>query len=123
MLPAGINDLINTDEPSVGSIEARQIARFAEESPKELDVEKEADLSASTVDHEFESIILQAQGLEEITRETPSLKEMLGDVEQDLISKALGETAGNVSRCAKLLKMQRTTLIERIKKYDLQTTL
>jgi sigma-54 specific flagellar transcriptional regulator A len=44
----------------------------------------------------------------------------LSDVEQDIIQRALSETDGNVSRCAKLLRMQRTTLIERIKKYDLK---
>jgi sigma-54 specific flagellar transcriptional regulator A len=44
---------------------------------------------------------------------------MLSDIEQDLIQRALKESDGNVSRCAKLLRMQRTTLIERIKKYNL----
>jgi sigma-54 specific flagellar transcriptional regulator A len=44
---------------------------------------------------------------------------MLSDIEQGLIERALRESDGNVSRCAKLLRMQRTTLIERIKKYKL----
>ena len=77
--------------------------------------------SSSEVDPEFESIVMLAQGFGGFSEEQPSLKTMLGDIEQDLIVKALGEAGGNVSRCAKLLKMQRTTLIERIKKYDLQT--
>ena len=40
---------------------------------------------------------------------------MLSDIEEDIIEKALEDVNGNVSRCAKLLSMQRTTLIERIK--------
>lgn len=72
------------------------------------------------VDAEFESIVMLAQGYEDFRARDQSLKSMLSDIEQDLITRALAETGGNVSRCAKLLKMQRTTLIERIKKYELR---
>ena len=61
-----------------------------------------------------------AQGYEDFRAQGQSLKGMLSEIEQDLIARALEETGGNVSRCAKLLKMQRTTLIERIKKYELR---
>ena len=56
-----------------------------------------------------------AQGYEDFRSKGQSLKGMLSDMKQDLIARALAESGGNVSRCAKLLKMQRTTLIERIK--------
>ncbi|HCD28213.1 MAG TPA: sigma-54-dependent Fis family transcriptional regulator [Gammaproteobacteria bacterium] len=69
---------------------------------------------------EFESIVMMAQGFgSPIDEKNRSLKQILSRVEQDLITKALLETGGNVSQSAKLLRMQRTTLIERIKKYDL----
>ena len=71
-------------------------------------------------DREFESIIMRAQGFDDFRQQGQSLKGILSDVEQDIIQRALSETDGNVSRCAKLLRMQRTTLIERIKKYDLK---
>lgn len=71
-------------------------------------------------DGEFESIIMRAQGFDDFRQQGQSLKGILSDVEQDIIQRALNETDGNVSRCAKLLRMQRTTLIERIKKYDLK---
>lgn len=71
-------------------------------------------------DSEFESIIMRAQGFDDFRQQGQSLKGILSDVEQDIIQRALSETDGNVSRCAKLLRMQRTTLIERIKKYDLK---
>ena len=66
-----------------------------------------------------EELILLAQGLDLTPDERPSLKASLSSLEQNLIKKALDEADGNVSRCAKLLKIQRTTLIERIKKYEL----
>ena len=45
------------------------------------------------VDPEFEAIVMQAQGFGDLHKEKPSLKTMLGDLEQDLISKALGGVA------------------------------
>tara|TARA_A100001011_G_scaffold396815_1_gene495926 strand:+ start:485 stop:1570 length:1086 start_codon:yes stop_codon:yes gene_type:complete len=76
-------------------------------------------LEPSNVDAETEELILLAQGLDLTPDERPSLKASLSSLEQNLIKKALDEADGNVSRCAKLLKIQRTTLIERIKKYEL----
>jgi len=70
-------------------------------------------------ENDVESIVMHAQGFEDFRQRGQSLKGMLSDIEQDLIERALRETDGNVSRCAKLLRMQRTTLIERIKKYKL----
>ena len=70
-------------------------------------------------ENDVESIVMHAQGFEDFRQRGQSLKGMLSDIEQDLIERALRESDGNVSRCAKLLRMQRTTLIERIKKYKL----
>ncbi len=125
MLPAGMLELIKS-----GTEERTQNAGLdgikRDESSQEVkgNDERSVEVNSSSpyeVDPEFESIVMQAQGFGNLPEEKPSLKTMLGDLEQDLISKALGETGGNVSRCAKLLKMQRTTLIERIKKYGLQS--
>ena len=69
--------------------------------------------------NEVEDIIMQAQGYAQFRDQGKGLKEMLSDIEEDIIEKALEDVNGNVSRCAKLLSMQRTTLIERIKKYGL----
>ncbi len=49
-----------------------------------------------------------------------SLKQHLVDIERSLIEQALSRTQGNVSRTAKLLQLQRTTLIEKINKYELR---
>ena len=47
------------------------------------------------------------------------LKSYLVDMEVQLIQKALEQTEGNVSQAAKLLKTNRTTLVEKIRKYEL----
>jgi sigma-54 specific flagellar transcriptional regulator A len=48
------------------------------------------------------------------------LKQQLIAVETQLIQKALDATLGNVSKASQLLSVRRTTLIEKIKKYQLQ---
>jgi sigma-54 specific flagellar transcriptional regulator A len=68
---------------------------------------------------EFEDIILMARGIHRVGEENLSLKEAVNQLEERLISRALEEVNGNVSMCARILKIQRTTLIERIKKYGL----
>ena len=47
------------------------------------------------------------------------LKQHLLEIERGLIKQALGRAEGNVSKTARLLNLQRTTLIEKINKYGL----
>ena len=47
------------------------------------------------------------------------LKSYLVEMEVQLIQKALSQTEGNVSKAAKLLQTNRTTLVEKIRKYEL----
>ena len=72
---------------------------------------------------DVESIIMLAQGgvpTPVLPAEGLSLKERLADIERDLIQQALERTEGNVSQTARLLSLQRTTLIEKIQKYQLR---
>lgn len=48
------------------------------------------------------------------------LKEYLAALELDLIRQALNESSGVVAHAAKLLNMRRTTLVEKLRKYDIQ---
>ena len=48
------------------------------------------------------------------------LKQQLVRIERSLIEQALARTNGNVSQTARLLQLQRTTLIEKIQKYELR---
>jgi len=50
-----------------------------------------------------------------------SLKDHLAEIEKELILQALERTEGNVSQTARLLNLQRTTLIEKLNKYELRT--
>lgn len=47
------------------------------------------------------------------------LKSYLIEMEVQLIQRALSQTVGNVSQAAKLLQTNRTTLVEKIRKYEL----
>jgi sigma-54 specific flagellar transcriptional regulator A len=49
-----------------------------------------------------------------------SLKDHLMDIERDYIQQALDRSQGNVSKAARLLSLQRTTLIEKINKLGLK---
>ncbi|WP_254432024.1 sigma-54 dependent transcriptional regulator [Aquisalimonas sp. 2447] len=48
------------------------------------------------------------------------LREHLADLEQRLIREALQESDGVVAQAAKLLHLRRTTLVEKLRKYDIQ---
>ena len=61
--------------------------------------------------------VIQVTGLPD---EGLNLKEHLADLEISLINQALEKTNGVVARSAELLGMRRTTLVEKMKKYDLQ---
>jgi sigma-54 specific flagellar transcriptional regulator A len=80
-----------------------------------------APMSASNDEiNEVEQAILLAQGIQTLPPEGMSLKQHLVEVERSLIEQALARTQGNVSQTAKLLQLQRTTLIEKINKYELR---
>lgn len=110
---------------SIASLGATSTHGFTDGAP----IQTELDLSLYTPDAEnpVEDAILRAQGM--ITAPSPvspsfpedgvHLKDHLADIERSLIVKALEESNGNVSQSARLLNLQRTTLIEKINKYKL----
>ncbi|MDF5602018.1 helix-turn-helix domain-containing protein, partial [Vibrio parahaemolyticus] len=49
-----------------------------------------------------------------------NLKELLADLEVNMISQALEAQGGVVARAADMLGMRRTTLVEKMRKYNLQ---
>ena len=96
MLPAGLQHLVPDNE-----IAAEPAAAGYEE------------------DNSYMDIVMSAKGVSAIGGADLSLKETLNSVEKEMISRALREVDGNVSMCARVLKVQRTTLIDRLKKYSL----
>jgi sigma-54 specific flagellar transcriptional regulator A len=60
--------------------------------------------------------------IETLPLEGLDLKEYLSSLEKDLICQALEDSGGVVARAADRLHIRRTTLVEKIRKYDLQKT-
>jgi sigma-54 specific flagellar transcriptional regulator A len=57
----------------------------------------------------------------EWTRERPvALKDMLADIEQRYIEEALAASGGVIADAARMLSLQRTTLIEKMRKYEVK---
>ena len=54
-------------------------------------------------------------------RNGPSLKEQVEAFERGLVARALDSTGGNQSEAARRLGVSRVTLIDKLKKYNLNT--
>lgn len=67
--------------------------------------------------HTFDGAV---KNLAQLPEQGIDLKEYLNDLEIDLIRQALNECSGVVAHAAKRLNMRRTTLVEKLRKYDLQ---
>ena len=67
-----------------------------------------------------EQMTFMSQALPVLPPEGLSLKHRLAEIERDLIAQALSRTNGNVSQTARILNVQRTTLIEKIQKFGLR---
>jgi sigma-54 specific flagellar transcriptional regulator A len=74
--------------------------------------------------HEQFEVIGNLEGslgvLAQLPEQGIDLKEYLNVLEVDLIRQALNECSGVVAHAAKRLNMRRTTLVEKLRKYDLQ---
>lgn len=93
------------------------VQALAEEKLDKSEISLELNFGESPSDNDsYEDIVLAARGIDLDEVKESSLKETLGRIESDVIRQALDEVNGNVSMCARLLKMRRTTLIERMKK-------
>ena len=66
-----------------------------------------------------EMLTFLSQELPVLPPEGLSLKHRLAEIERDLIKQALDRALGNVSQAARILNVQRTTLIEKIQKFGL----
>lgn len=132
MVPAGIKKLMErdcigvTNRTQLGSIETKPSARklkFVKEENFRLSSIKPKDKEISILDSpidEVQRVIALAQGGQDFPDEGVELKQRLLEIETHLIREALSKAKGNVSKTARLLSLQRTTLIEKINKYGIQ---
>jgi sigma-54 specific flagellar transcriptional regulator A len=107
---------------SIAELGASSALSFDCSSPKQ----SELDLTIfDGGDNPIEDIVLRAQGVVQSSNSTLpteglNLKNHLAEIEKQLIIDALSKCGGNVSQSAKLLNLQRTTLIEKINKYEIE---
>ena len=117
---AQATQLLGVDAPWLdGKVSAGSQAR-SRKSNQQLAQDSAAVLEEDSV-NDVEEIILLAQGMPALPPEGLSLKERMAQIERSIIEQALQRNSGNVSRTAKLLNLQRTTLIEKINKYELRS--
>ena len=132
MVPAGIKKLMGLDcigvanRNQLGNIETKPSARklkFVKEENFRLSSIKTKDKESSILDSpidQVQRVIALAQGGQDFPDEGVELKQRLLEIETHLIREALSKAKGNVSKTARLLSLQRTTLIEKINKYGIQ---
>ncbi|MDE0764073.1 MAG: sigma-54-dependent Fis family transcriptional regulator, partial [Porticoccaceae bacterium] len=133
MLPPGIRLLANTDPgelPIATHVASGQGAfNFEVHGDKGLNgdvpsqpVDAIAEGDPSAAFDETVRVISMAQSWDSFPEQGLPLKQHMVDIERSLIQQALDKAEGNVSKTARLLNVQRTTLIEKINKYGLSTT-
>ena len=118
MLPKGLQKLQLEragEEPAPPSADVLQM--FALDEPGTVP----DSIAKSDEPNHVEDIIMLAQGGPVLPPEGMSLKEKMAQIERAFIEQALDRSAGNVSKTARLLNLQRTTLIEKIDKYRLRS--
>ena len=118
MLPKGLQKLQLEragEEPAPPSADVLQMFTLDEPGTVPDSIAK------SDEPNHVEDIIMLAQGGPVLPPEGMSLKEKMAQIERAFIEQALDRSAGNVSKTARLLNLQRTTLIEKIDKYRLRS--
>ena len=61
-------------------------------------------------------------GIVTLPQEGINMKRYLANIEQDMIHQALAESNGVVQRAAEMLGVGRTTLVEKIKRYEIDAS-
>ena len=84
-----------------------------------VDADSSTMQASSLYQNDFEQIIELSGTLTSLPSEGVSTKELLSNLESNLIRLALNQTDGNVSKASSLLQLGRTSLIQKINKYQL----
>jgi sigma-54 specific flagellar transcriptional regulator A len=106
---------IKDDEKNIGD-------NYTEIIEQSLLEPQEREVAGALVDtDDFEDIIRLSEKIVSIPEEGIESKQILSKLEEDFIRKALIQTNGNVSKASKLLCLGRTTLIQKIEKYEIAT--
>jgi sigma-54 specific flagellar transcriptional regulator A len=118
LIPMGIRSEL--DDGSSQALQAMSQESHAELAMAELvDIDTNGDEESNDSEDEVKRVISLAQGGEDFPDQGVKLKQHLLNIEKTIIQQALEKANGNVSQAARLLSLQRTTLIEKINKYGL----
>jgi sigma-54 specific flagellar transcriptional regulator A len=129
MLPKGLRNAPGVQDSATARATQPPAAQPPDEQDALLDITAPAEpivaspsrpLLAPGDYNPVEDLIALAQGAPLVVLDGVPLKKRLTDIERALIEQALEQADGNVSKTARLLSVQRTTLIEKINKYDLK---
>ena len=113
--PQGVvDDLLRADEPSqLDSVPFAPLVEKLDEEEFEFD-DREA-LELLTAD----SASADPQLLSHLPPEGLDLRDHLFTIERNLIQQALNRAGGTVAHAARLLKLRRTTLVEKLRKFEM----
>jgi sigma-54 specific flagellar transcriptional regulator A len=126
--PAGASPGLLEELLEAGEMEFSDTAEFSDEAglsnaaelSPETDLDGEADLMDSVDLVDTSDFAHRAEAANaELPRGGIDLKDHLSTIEIGLIRKALVEADGTVAEAARLLRMRRTTLVEKLRKYRL----
>jgi sigma-54 dependent transcriptional regulator, flagellar regulatory protein len=108
--PGNVRELANLVERLASLYPDRTIE--IEHLPMKYRAESKTVAAASSDPHTLQRVRLPSGGLD--------LKEYLSNVEYSLITQALSQSGGVVAHAAALLKLPRTTLVEKLRKYGVR---
>ena len=100
------------DDGVVGVQELPKKFRHVDEGDEDLIIPESAKEGMPTIANMGSTALLPVNGID--------LKEYLTNLERSLIQQALDDSVGVVARAAEKLQIRRTTLVEKMRKYDLQ---
>ena len=113
---SGFDDLATVLESALeGEFESAQL-RTANAESEEQDEFQDEDAVGTT---NFESIVRLSETMETLPAGGVPTKDLLNRLEANLIRTALAQTKGNVSHAAGLLQLGRTTVIQKMAKYEI----
>ena len=86
---------------------------------QEYEIGNDSMQGSNLYENDFEQIIELSNSMSELPAEGVPTKDLLNNLEANLIRIALTQTDGNVSKASELLQLGRTSLIQKISKYQL----
>ncbi|HEY4240868.1 MAG TPA: sigma 54-interacting transcriptional regulator [Kofleriaceae bacterium] len=83
-------------------------------------IERAIVLSDGAIDRDFLATVMKVRGADPAAETDLSIKKATRAIEQDLIRKALGKTAGNRTKAAELLEISHRSLLYKLKEYGIR---